>query len=242
MAGGDPRGRALVYPKRGSFVRAADGPGQIVAPFCCALRDDASLRRSTRCRRTGMGLREFAHAADTRLMLYLKEETNMGANLMAGLDTVAQVRRRRHLHRHQVCGGPRRPVAGSVSRPAAEAGRAAQSDQRHRRTAGDQPSSPMGLARIHHRFRLPCPRIERGCLSACRAGDYAEAERIRSRFLDLEDIRDAWGPARVLHHALELAGIACHRAYSTLRFRTFSGTEESSSTCVRGTPDAAARA
>jgi hypothetical protein len=28
------------------------------------------------------------------------------------------------------------------------------------------------------------------------------------RFLDLEDLRDAWGPARVLHHALELAGVA----------------------------------
>ena len=44
--------------------------------------------------------------------------------------------------------------------------------------------------------------------SACRATDYAEADRIRSSFLDLEDLRDAWGPARVLHHALELAGIA----------------------------------
>jgi hypothetical protein len=26
--------------------------------------------------------------------------------------------------------------------------------------------------------------------------------------MDLEDLRDEWGPARVLHHALELAGIA----------------------------------
>jgi len=37
---------------------------------------------------------------------------------------------------------------------------------------------------------------------------FVEAERIRSRFRDLEDLRDAWGPARVLHHALELAGVA----------------------------------
>jgi len=26
--------------------------------------------------------------------------------------------------------------------------------------------------------------------------------------MPLEDLRDAWGPARVLHHATELAGIA----------------------------------
>jgi 4-hydroxy-tetrahydrodipicolinate synthase len=52
------------------------------------------------------------------------------------------------------------------------------------------------------------PALSAAVFSACRAGTYVEAERVRSRFLDLEDIRDAWGPARVLHHALELAGIA----------------------------------
>jgi dihydrodipicolinate synthase/N-acetylneuraminate lyase len=52
------------------------------------------------------------------------------------------------------------------------------------------------------------PTLSAAVFSACGAGDYAEAERIRSRFLDLEDLRDAWGPARVLHHALELAGVA----------------------------------
>ncbi len=40
------------------------------------------------------------------------------------------------------------------------------------------------------------------------AGDWAQAEALRARFLPLEDLRDAWGPARVLHHATELAGIA----------------------------------
>ena len=43
---------------------------------------------------------------------------------------------------------------------------------------------------------------------ANRAHDYQEAENIRSRFLPLEDRRDQWGPARVLHAAVELAGIA----------------------------------
>ena len=42
----------------------------------------------------------------------------------------------------------------------------------------------------------------------CVAADYESAETLRRRFLPLEDLRDAWGPARVLHAAVELAGIA----------------------------------
>jgi dihydrodipicolinate synthase/N-acetylneuraminate lyase len=52
------------------------------------------------------------------------------------------------------------------------------------------------------------PSLSAAIFSACRTGDYGEAERIRARFLDVEDLRDGWGPARVLHHAVELAGIA----------------------------------
>jgi dihydrodipicolinate synthase/N-acetylneuraminate lyase len=43
---------------------------------------------------------------------------------------------------------------------------------------------------------------------ACTAGDWQAAGNLRSRFMPLEDLRDAWGPARVLHHATELAGVA----------------------------------
>src|SRR5271154_3613220 len=49
---------------------------------CGDPRDAAGLER---------GLREFAEAANTRVMLYLKDETNMGADLMAGLDAVAHL-------------------------------------------------------------------------------------------------------------------------------------------------------
>jgi dihydrodipicolinate synthase/N-acetylneuraminate lyase len=45
-------------------------------------------------------------------------------------------------------------------------------------------------------------------LAAGQAQEWDQAERIRERFMPLEDLRDAWGPARVLHHATELAGIA----------------------------------
>jgi dihydrodipicolinate synthase/N-acetylneuraminate lyase len=52
------------------------------------------------------------------------------------------------------------------------------------------------------------PAVCTALLGACQASDYDEAERLRALFLPLEDLRDAWGPARVLHHAVELAGIA----------------------------------
>ena len=40
------------------------------------------------------------------------------------------------------------------------------------------------------------------------AGDIAEAERLRTSFLPLEDLRDAYSPIIVLHHAVASAGIA----------------------------------
>lgn len=55
---------------------------------------------------------------------------------------------------------------------------------------------------------LPCgdPRDPSGIGQGLR--EFAEAEQLRTHFLSLEDLRDRWGPARVLHHAVELAGIA----------------------------------
>jgi dihydrodipicolinate synthase/N-acetylneuraminate lyase len=52
------------------------------------------------------------------------------------------------------------------------------------------------------------PRLSNALLAAMAEGDWARAETLRAEFLPLEDLRDAWGPARVLHHATELAGIA----------------------------------
>jgi dihydrodipicolinate synthase/N-acetylneuraminate lyase len=52
------------------------------------------------------------------------------------------------------------------------------------------------------------PRRCNELLAACDAKSWQDAEAIRAGFMPLEDLRDAWGPARVLHHATELAGIA----------------------------------
>jgi dihydrodipicolinate synthase/N-acetylneuraminate lyase len=155
-----------------------------------------------------VGLRELAHAADTRLMLYLKAETNMGADLMAGLDTVAQ------LVDEGIC------IAIKYAVVREDPSQDRYLDQLLKRVERRKVISGIGeRPAINHlrQWGLPGFTTGSGCLapalsgavfSACRAGDYAEAERVRSRFLNLEDLRDAWGPARVLHHALELAGVA----------------------------------
>lgn len=166
---------------------------------CGDPRDAAGLER---------GLREFAEAADVRLMLYLKDETNMGADRMAGLDVVAR------LVDEGVC------VAIKYAVVRTDPAHDQYLDELIKRVDRRKVISGIGErpAVIHLRqWGLPGFTTGSGCLapalsaavfSACCAADYAEADRIRSRFLDVEDLRDAWGPARVLHHALELAGIA----------------------------------
>jgi dihydrodipicolinate synthase/N-acetylneuraminate lyase len=154
------------------------------------------------------GLREFAEAAGARLMIYLKEETNLGVDLAAGLDMVAKL----------VDEGMCIAIKYAVVRKDPEED--PYLDELLKRVDRCKVISGIGEhpAVIHLRqWRLPGFTTGSGCLaptlsttifSACRSGDYAEAQRIRTRFLDLEDLRDAWGPARVLHHALELAGVA----------------------------------
>jgi dihydrodipicolinate synthase/N-acetylneuraminate lyase len=52
------------------------------------------------------------------------------------------------------------------------------------------------------------PRLSAAMLAAMRAGDWAEAQRIREIFKPLEDLRNAIHPIRVLHEAVRLAGVA----------------------------------
>jgi len=52
------------------------------------------------------------------------------------------------------------------------------------------------------------PQRSQQMLLALQAGDFAKAEAIRETFVKLEDLRNAHGPIRVLHHAVKLAGIA----------------------------------
>jgi dihydrodipicolinate synthase/N-acetylneuraminate lyase len=162
-------------------------------------RDAAGLER---------GLREFADAAGTPLMLYLKDESNFGADKEAGLDAVARM----------VADGSCIAIKYAVVRqnPGEDAYLSGLLSRVPREVVisgiGERP------AIVHLRdFGLPgfttgsgcvAPNLSQAIFESCSRGDFATASRIREKFLPLEDLRDAWGPARVLHTATELAGIA----------------------------------
>ncbi len=52
------------------------------------------------------------------------------------------------------------------------------------------------------------PRLSQRMLAAMGRGDWAEADRVRQLFSPLEDLRNAIHPIRVLHEAVDAAGIA----------------------------------
>jgi len=52
------------------------------------------------------------------------------------------------------------------------------------------------------------PRLSNEIYDACGRGAYDEAEALRESFLPLEDLRDAWGPSKVLHFATALSGLS----------------------------------
>ena len=154
------------------------------------------------------GLREIAEAAGVPLLLYLKSDDAFGPDKEAGLDAVGR------LVEEGVAVAIKYAVV--LDDPSTDP----YLDGLLRRVDRQRVISGMGErpAIVHMRdFRLPGFTTGSGCIAphactamfeACRAGRWESAERIRASFMPLEDVRDAWGPARVLHHATELAGIA----------------------------------
>jgi dihydrodipicolinate synthase/N-acetylneuraminate lyase len=154
------------------------------------------------------GLREIADATGMPLILYLKSEDGFGAGTDAGLDAVGRL----------VDDGVAIGIKYAVVRddPRADA----YLDGLLRRVDRARVVSGMGErpAVVHMRdAALPGFTTGSGCIApalctrlfdACVARDWDRAEALRALFMPLEDIRDALGPARVLHHATELAGIA----------------------------------
>ncbi|MDX1984195.1 MAG: dihydrodipicolinate synthase family protein [Bryobacteraceae bacterium] len=161
-------------------------------------RDAAGLER---------GLREFAEAANTPLILYLKDEPNFGGNLEAGLDAVAR------MVNDGVCIGIKYAVVRKD--PAVDA----YLDGLLQRVDRSMVVSGIGErpAIAHLRgFGLPGFTTGSGCVApylslrlfdACHAQDWEAAAQVREAFIPHEDLRDAWGPARVLHAGTALAGI-----------------------------------
>jgi dihydrodipicolinate synthase/N-acetylneuraminate lyase len=154
------------------------------------------------------GVREIADAAGLPLILYLKSEDGFGSDKEAGLDAIARL----------VNDGVAVAIKYAVVR--SDPGQDPYLDGLLRRVDRARVVSGIGErpAVVHLRdFLLPGFTTGSGCIApalsselfaACTAKNWGWAEQLRQDFLPLEDIRDALGPARVLHHATELAGIA----------------------------------
>ncbi|HKE04098.1 MAG TPA: dihydrodipicolinate synthase family protein, partial [Blastocatellia bacterium] len=154
------------------------------------------------------GLREIAESADTPLILYLKEESNFGADKEAGLDVVAR------LVDDGVCVAIKYAVVRQ--NPANDA----YLESLLKRVDRARVISGIGErpAVVHMRdWKLPgfttgsgcvAPRLSGRIFEACVKEDYDRAENLRAEFLPLEDLRDAWSPSKVLHFATQLAAVA----------------------------------
>jgi dihydrodipicolinate synthase/N-acetylneuraminate lyase len=198
----------LVIPSIGpSYGRALDQAALLRRyAFSCAMilpcgdpRDAAGLER---------GYREVADAAAIRLIVYLKDENNFGSDREAGLDAVAR------LVDDGVCTAIKYAVVRedpSID-PYLEGLLRRVPHQYVISGIGERP------AVVHLRdWKLPgfttgsgcvAPTVSQQLFTACVTGNWRSAEELRARFIPLEDLRDAWGPARVLHRAMELSGIA----------------------------------
>ena len=175
----------------------------VMALPCADPRDAAGLER---------GLREFAERSATPLILYLKEEHNFGADKMAGLDAVARMVADGTCVWIKYAVVRNEPESHQKNDPYLQALLDRVDKSRVVSGIGERP------AIVHMRdWSLPGFTTGSGCIApsaslevfrACAKADYAGAARVRERFLPLEDLRDAWGPARVLHAATELAEIA----------------------------------
>jgi dihydrodipicolinate synthase/N-acetylneuraminate lyase len=154
------------------------------------------------------GLREISHAAAMPLILYLKSEDGFGSDKEQGLDAVGRliddgvalaikyaVVRSNPLDDPYLDGLLRRVdrrlvISGMGERPAIEHLRDYQ------------------LGGLTTGSGCIAPRLCQTLFDTCRTQHWETATALRDAFMPLEDLRDAWGPARVLHHATDLAGVA----------------------------------
>ena len=154
------------------------------------------------------GVREIAHATGVPLILYLKSEDAFGSDTQTGLDAIGRLvddgvavaikyavvrtdpARDPYLDGLLTRVEPGRVLSGIGERPAIA----------HLRG--------FGLGGMTTGSGCIAPRTCAAFFSACASGQWTQADSLRSLFMPLEDLRDAWGPARVLHHATELSGVA----------------------------------
>jgi dihydrodipicolinate synthase/N-acetylneuraminate lyase len=192
---GPTYGRAM---DQAELLRPYQFDGVMMLP-CGDPRDATGLER---------GYRQFADAAQTPLFLYLKDEMNLGADRDAGLGLIER------LVNDGVCIG----IKYAVVREDPEHdlyldSLLARVDSRLVVSGiGERPA----IAHLR-KWNIPGFTTGSGCIApdlsqrlfeACGRDDFDAAHELRAKFIPLEDLRDAWGPARVLHAATDLAGIA----------------------------------
>lgn len=200
--------QAVIIPAvGGSFGRAIDQaplvrkykfPSVLVLPTGDP-RDAAGLEQ---------GMREIADACGVPLSLYVKKENDFGEDQEAGMDVIGR------LVDAKVCGSIKYAIVrknpavdpyltGLLKRVSAS---------RIISGIGERPAvihlRDFKLAGFTTGSGVVAPRHCRALLDACVAKDYEKAEKIRAAFIPLEDLRDEWGPPKVLHAAVALAGIA----------------------------------
>jgi dihydrodipicolinate synthase/N-acetylneuraminate lyase len=192
---GPSYGRAM---DQAPLIRKYKFPSVLVLPTADP-RDAAGLER---------GMREIAEACGVPISLYVKHEQDFGDDLEAGMDVIGR------LVDSKVCSSIKYAVVRK--NPAVDPYLTAFL----KRVPAARVISGIGEgpAIIHLRdFKLTgfttgsgclAPKLCRSLLDACAAKDYAKAEQIRAVFMPLEDLRDQWGPPKVLHAAVALAGIA----------------------------------
>jgi len=180
------------------ILRAHGFPTAMLLP-CNDPRDAEGLER---------GVRELAASAGIPLILYLKEEDGFGRDRLAGLDAIARL----------VDDGLVVAIKYAVVR--ADSGIDTYLDGLLARVDRARVVSGMGerpAVRHLRGFNLPgfttgsgcvAPGLSQALFEACASGDWSAADARRAPFMPLEDIRDSWGPARVLHAAVAAAAIA----------------------------------
>lgn len=179
-------------------LRGRGFPAVMALP-CTDPRDAAGLE---------VGLREFAEASGTKLILYLKSEDTFGARLEEGMDAMGR------LCASGVCVGIKYAVVRDDPRQDAYLEGLLRRVPRELVVSGigERPAvvhlRDWGLSGFTTGSGCAAPGWTQRMFELCQAGSWAEAESIRQRFLPLEDCRDAWNPAKVLHHAVALAGVA----------------------------------
>ena len=189
-----------------SFGRAVDQAGLLRAfPFPCAMLLPSADPRDAEGLEAGA--REIVQRAGVPLILYLKELDNWGRDHDRGLDAVARLIR----------DGVAVAIKYAVVRPDPTVDPYLESllARVDRGVVisgiGERPAvvhlEQWGLPGFTTGSGCVAPALSQGLFDSCVGGAFDAARQVRQTFMPLEDLRDAWGPARVLHAAVDLAGI-----------------------------------